>query len=98
MPRPFSLQRSVIMAFWHACHQTASLHSNHVGRGRSWTSWRSYTIVDHTMWTVVVRCQVDTVSVTGIKTSAMLWTEFPSSDTNMVNFHIEYVYNFKTSV
>ena len=23
---------------------------------------------------------------------------FPSSDTNMVNFHIEYVYNCKTSV
>ena len=22
-------------------------------------------------------CQVDTVSVTGVKTSAMLWTEFP---------------------
>ena len=53
-------------------------------------------VYDHTMWTVVVRCQVDTVSVTGVKTVAMLWTEFP--DTNMVNFHIEYVYNFKTCV
>ena len=32
-------------------------------------------VYDHTMWTV--RCQVDTVSVTGVKTVAMLWTEFP---------------------
>ena len=32
---------------------------------------------DHTMWIVVVRCQVDTVSVTGVKTAAILWTEFP---------------------
>ena len=40
------------------------------------------------MWTV----EVDTVSVTGVKTVAMLWT------TNMVNFYIEYVYNLKTSV
>ena len=29
-------------------------------------------VYDHTMWTVVVRCQVDTVSVTGVKTAAML--------------------------
>ena len=34
-------------------------------------------VYDHTMWTVVVRCQVNTVSVTGVKTAAMLWTEFP---------------------
>ena len=34
-------------------------------------------VYDHTMWTVVVRCQVDTVSVTGVKTAAMLGTEFP---------------------
>ena len=34
-------------------------------------------LYDHTMWTVVVRCQVDTVSVTGVKTAAMLGTEFP---------------------
>ena len=31
-------------------------------------------VYDHTMWIVVVRCQVDTVSVTGVKTAAMLWT------------------------
>ena len=36
---------------------------------------RLFTI--HTMWIVVVRCQVDTVSVTGVKTAAMLWTQFP---------------------
>ena len=34
-------------------------------------------VYDHTMWTVVVRCQVDTVSVSGGKTAAMLGTEFP---------------------
>ena len=34
-------------------------------------------VYDRTMWTVVVRCQVDTVSVTGVKTAAMLWTHFP---------------------
>ena len=34
-------------------------------------------VYDHTMWTVVVRCQVDTVSVTGVKTAAMLGTDFP---------------------
>ena len=34
-------------------------------------------VYDPTMWNVVVRCQVDTVSVTGVKTAAMLWTEFP---------------------
>ena len=33
-------------------------------------------VYDHTMWIVVVRCQVDTVSVTGVKTAAMLGTEF----------------------
>ena len=26
-------------------------------------------VYDHTMWTVVVMCQVDTVSVTGFKTA-----------------------------
>ena len=36
-------------------------------------------VYDHTMWTVVGRCQVDTVtvSVTGVKTASMLGTEFP---------------------
>ena len=34
-------------------------------------------VYDHAMWTVVVRCPVDTVSVTGVKTAAMLSTEFP---------------------
>ena len=43
---------------------------NHVSR-------RLPFVYDHTMWTVVVRCQVDTVSATGDKTAAMLWTEFP---------------------
>ena len=55
-------------------------------------------VYDHTMWTVVVRCLVDTVSVTGVKTAAMLWTEFPEFRHNMANFHIEFVYNFETSV
>ena len=55
-------------------------------------------VYDHTMWTVVGRCQVDTVSVTGFKTAAISGLNSPSSDTNMVNFHIEYVYNFRTSV
>ena len=34
-------------------------------------------VYDHAMWTVVVRCQVDTDSITGVKTAVMLWTEFP---------------------
>ena len=34
-------------------------------------------VYDHTMWIVVVRWRVDTVSVTGVETAAMLWTEFP---------------------
>ena len=55
-------------------------------------------VYDHTMWTVVVRCLVDTVSVTGVETAAMLWTEFPEFRHNMVNIHIEFVYNFETSV
>ena len=35
-------------------------------------------VYDHTMWTVDVRSTLSVrVSVTGIKTVAMLWTEFP---------------------
>ena len=40
-------------------------------------------VYDHTTRTVVVRCQVDTVSVTGVKTGAMLWTEFPRVPTQI---------------
>ena len=51
---------------------------------------------DHTMWTVVVR---STLSVSpASRPLRCCGLNFPSSDTNMVNFHIEYVYNFKTSV
>ena len=53
-------------------------------------------VYDHTMWTVVVR---STLSVSPAPRPPRCWgLNFPSSDTNMVNFHIEYVYNFNTSV
>ena len=40
-------------------------------------------VYDHTMWTMVVRCQGDSVSVTGIKTATVLWTEFPRVPTQI---------------
>ena len=53
-------------------------------------------VYDHTMWTVVVR---STLSVSpASRPPRCCGLNFTSSDTNMVNFHIEYVYNFKTSV
>ena len=40
-------------------------------------------------------CQVDTVSVTGVKTAAMWWTEFPEfrHKYGQLSYKIEYVYN-----
>ena len=53
-------------------------------------------VYDHTMWTVVVRSILSVSPASRLPRCCGL--NFPSSDTNMVNFHIEYVYNFKTSV
>ena len=53
-------------------------------------------VYDHTMWTVVVR---STLSVSpASRPPRCCGLNIPSSDTNVVNFHIEYVGNFKTSV
>ena len=53
-------------------------------------------VYDHTMWIVVVR---STLSVSpASRPPRCCGLNFPSSDTNMVNFHIVYVDNFKTSV
>ena len=55
---------------------------------------RLFTI--HTMWIVVVR---STLSVSpASRPPRCCGLNFPSSDANMVNFHIEYVDNFKTSL
>ena len=53
-------------------------------------------VYDHTMWIVVVR---STLSVSPVsRPPRCCGLNFQSSDANMVNFHIEYVDNLKTSV
>ena len=48
---------------------------------------RLFTIIRCGPWLSGVRSTLP--SVTGVKTAAMLWTEFPPiSDINMVNFHL----------
>ena len=53
-------------------------------------------VYDHTMCTVGVRSTLSVLPAS--RPPRCCGLNFPSSDTNMVNFHIEYVYNFKTSV
>ena len=53
-------------------------------------------VYDHTMWIVVVR---STLSVSpASRPPQCCGLNFQSSGANMVNFHIEYVDNLKTSV
>ena len=53
-------------------------------------------VYDHTMWTVVIRSTLSVLPES--RPSRCCGLNLPSSDTNMVNFHIEYVYTFKISV
>ena len=55
-----------------------------------------FTIIRCGSWLSGVR---STLSVSPASRPPRCWgLNFPSSDTNVVNFHIEYVYHFKTSV
>ena len=53
-------------------------------------------VYDHTMWTMDVRSPLSVSPAS--RPSRCCGLNFLSSDTNMVNVDVEYLYNFKTSV